>query len=595
MQGWSEKFLACAAREVLLKAVIQSIFTYSMCVFLLTKKVCKSLTSAMAKYWWSSSLDRKSLHWISWSKLATPKVRGGIGFRDLHLFNLALLGKHGWRFMTNTNSLCARVLKGRYFPECDFMQASVPRSASATWRAIVAGREALQTGLIKRVGSGDSISIWEDKWIPDSYSMKPLFKPDDNELAKVSNTKLEKVSQLIDGSSWTWRRDLVRSVFALPDAEAILNIPLRNGGGEDFYAWNHEVSGVYSVKSAYRALVNQKERSAPDEGTVTETSTTEQQMWAALWKLNVVPKVRVFWWRVLRGILPDECTLKRRHIKQMSTCSICLAMDEDLMHAMIKCSHARRFWEEARRWLGVDLPRLHPTTWAKDILCDQQFSDQERAKIITVMWSIWHSRNRWKHDQELTDPEYSVKATREALTLLEVPRQQFVLPGHGWRPPDFECVKINIDGAINFADGQGGAGGVARSSCRLLGAWSKPLPGITNPLIAESLALRDGVLFAKIRGLTQVIMETDCLEVVNLWNTRHDSRSIVAPLLVEVGELALSFDSFVIQHVMRTSNYPAHLCAKRASTLRVTESWMDETPSFLISSLLADCPANAFI
>jgi hypothetical protein len=92
------------------------------------------------------------MHWVSWNNLATPKVKGGMGFRDLHLFNLAFLGKHGWRFMTNSETLCARVLKARYFPDCDFMQATVPRSASATWWAIVAGRVALQAGLVKRVG-----------------------------------------------------------------------------------------------------------------------------------------------------------------------------------------------------------------------------------------------------------------------------------------------------------------------------------------------------------------------------------------------------------------------------------------------------------
>jgi hypothetical protein len=115
--------------------------------------------------------------------------------------------------------------------------------------------------------------------------MTPMLKPDE--------TELEKVSELIDHENWTWRRDLVRSVFARPDADAILNIPLWNGGGDDFYAWNHEGSGVYTVKSAYRALVNQKERAALDEGTVTETSETEQQLWTALWKLKVVPSLLV--------------------------------------------------------------------------------------------------------------------------------------------------------------------------------------------------------------------------------------------------------------------------------------------------------------
>ncbi|KAK1661752.1 hypothetical protein QYE76_049911 [Lolium multiflorum] len=102
-----------------------------------------------------------------------------------------------------------------------------------------------------------------------------------------------------------------------------------------------------------------------------------------------------------------------------------------------------------------------------------------------------------------------MKATREALTLLDIPKQLTMLPGHGWRPPDAGCVKINTDGAINFADGKGGAGGVARSSDRLIGAWSKPLLGITDPLIAESMALREGVLFARLRGISRVIMETD--------------------------------------------------------------------------------------
>jgi hypothetical protein len=68
--------------------------------------------------------------------------------------------------------------------------------------------------------------------------------------------------------------------------------------------------------------------------------------------------------------------------------------------------------------------------------------------------------------------------------------------------------------------------------------------GVTNPLIAEVLALHDGVIFAKLRGLSHVVMETDCLEVVNLWSSRHIDRSIVAPILDEIGELVSSFVSF---------------------------------------------------
>lgn len=82
MQGWSERLFACAGREALLKSIVQAIPMFSMSCFLLTKKVCKGLTSNMAKFWWGSFIDRRSLHWIAWDKLATPKCNGGMGFRD---------------------------------------------------------------------------------------------------------------------------------------------------------------------------------------------------------------------------------------------------------------------------------------------------------------------------------------------------------------------------------------------------------------------------------------------------------------------------------------------------------------------------------
>jgi hypothetical protein len=69
VQGGSERMVSCAGREVFLKFVIQAIPLHSMSCFLLSKKVCKQLTSYMERYWWSSSLDRRSMHWISWESL----------------------------------------------------------------------------------------------------------------------------------------------------------------------------------------------------------------------------------------------------------------------------------------------------------------------------------------------------------------------------------------------------------------------------------------------------------------------------------------------------------------------------------------------
>ena len=94
--------------------------------------------------------------------------------------------------------------------------------------------------------------------------MSPMLKP--------MNTNVQFVSDLIDVDNWSWWHDLVRSTFITPDAEAILNIPIRRGGGDDSYAWAFERSGNYTIKSAYRALVTQNEHQALGEGTTTDTS-----------------------------------------------------------------------------------------------------------------------------------------------------------------------------------------------------------------------------------------------------------------------------------------------------------------------------------
>ena len=75
------------------------------------------------------------MHWRKWNDIAYTKQGGGMGFKDLHLFNLAMLGKQGWRLLTRPESLCARTLCGKYFHNSSFMTARKKRGSSHTWQA----------------------------------------------------------------------------------------------------------------------------------------------------------------------------------------------------------------------------------------------------------------------------------------------------------------------------------------------------------------------------------------------------------------------------------------------------------------------------
>jgi hypothetical protein len=63
------------------------------------------------------------------------------------------------------------------------------------------------------------------------------------------------------------------------------------------------------------------------------------------------------------------------------------------MHALTECSLAQLFWEAAKEILNLKPPRLHPNTWAKDIIFEKLILEDDRPKILSIMSSIRDSRN----------------------------------------------------------------------------------------------------------------------------------------------------------------------------------------------------------
>ena len=138
--------------------MVQAISAYTMNAFKLDI-LCDEMTSMICAFWWGQSNGKNKMAWLSWDKVYNPKEMGGLGFRNLKSFNLALLAKQGWQLQTNTQSLVSHVIKARCFPHTDFLQAELGLKPSFAWQSIIAAQCVVREGCKWQIGNDDSARI----------------------------------------------------------------------------------------------------------------------------------------------------------------------------------------------------------------------------------------------------------------------------------------------------------------------------------------------------------------------------------------------------------------------------------------------------
>jgi hypothetical protein len=135
--------------------------------------LCDFLQKHIQSFWWGSNQGKCKVQWIPWEVLVKPKSYGWLGYKDLRLFNQALLAHQAMRLIQYPTSLWAHVLKAKYFSQSNLLDMARVTKASTTWRAIEFGAKLLKNGAISRIWDGESTCIWRDNWIPRVPNMKP--------------------------------------------------------------------------------------------------------------------------------------------------------------------------------------------------------------------------------------------------------------------------------------------------------------------------------------------------------------------------------------------------------------------------------------
>jgi len=105
--------------------------------------------------------------------------------------------------------------------------------------------------------------------------------------------------------------------------------------------------------------------------------------------------------------------------------------------------------------------------------------------------------------------------------------------------------------------------------------------------MAKTYALREGLRLAQQLGYSTIIVQSDCLEVVQSIQDGSFSAMASAPILDECDNLWREFTIISIEHCDRESNQVAHELARQGFMSKVSCIWVDE--QLYYSSFIKRC------
>ncbi|XP_074297338.1 uncharacterized protein LOC141628049 [Silene latifolia] len=452
LSGWRGKILSRAGKEVLIKAVANSLPTYVMSIFKIPASFCDELRVLISRFWWGFEDGKRGISWVAWRKLCQSKSLGGMGFRDFHLFNMALLGKQVWRLMTETEGLWAQLMRAKYYPTGNIMSAILGSNPSYTWRGILEARDMLRSGWRRRIGDGLSTRVWGDAWLPGTQT-GCIISP------QVPGREGMMVAELLEVNGNGWNDALLDTMFLPFERERIRNIRLSSNRPVDEWYWVAEKDGIFTVKSAYRRLAG--EGMELELGGMSNWE-REKWLWNRLWKVPVWPRVKLFFWQLCSEALATRANIANRVRGESAFCSLCNSFNESSIHLFRECAIARRVWEGLElgdgEGEGMGIRDWVEARW-------RGFGHREQVVFMVGCWALWEHRNKVVFDAREVDPSSIVKRVVDVVEEME--GGGFVRMGRGdegiksgneagkkgWVAPSVGFIKINVDAGAKEGEG----------------------------------------------------------------------------------------------------------------------------------------------
>lgn len=248
ISNWYTTMLSYAGRYTLVNHVLNTLPQYTMNVHKIPDITLNRLNSISKRFLWNGNSNTNKKSPIKWETLNYPKNKGDLGIKNLKILNKAYLLKNTWRLFTDKNSLWCKVIKGKYFPSTNMLNASPPKPYhSIIWKNLFKFIKILPESTFWVLGNGKRINFWTDKWVGN-------FKIEDYTTSIPPNLTNLKVSDIINWNNLSWNIETLKNHCPGFILQKIKATPIPVFKFKDKPQWAHTDNGIFSLKSAYQWL-----------------------------------------------------------------------------------------------------------------------------------------------------------------------------------------------------------------------------------------------------------------------------------------------------------------------------------------------------
>ncbi|XP_056698571.1 uncharacterized protein [Spinacia oleracea] len=368
--SWKHLSLSQAVRLVLINAILAALSSNVLAVFKVPKKITVQINAALMRYWWMGSANNRGIRWTKRTILELPKGLGGVGLRNVETYNKASLAKQAFRIQNTPSLLISRVMKAAYknSPVEAILNKDIHCRASWGFRGLCKSVQEISTSVGRVIHRGD-IDIRQDIWLP---SKKVSFK--NREVERGSG--VVKVKDLFHPQEKKWNSQLIWATFSPNTAREILSMHISQEDKDDQVCWIDNKMGQPTVKSIYNQLILEK---CPRQ-----ISISESKFWKRLWKSDMMPKWKIFIWKIMIRAVAIKSNLQKRGMRVDGR----------------DCSMSNHIWKASSLGINAGVNQhIDIREWIKNFMClfwNEDGSHSSRVLMfVATLWSIWLHRNEF--------------------------------------------------------------------------------------------------------------------------------------------------------------------------------------------------------